>query len=195
MSKDKINDPRYQGWQLYQRLFRYVLPHQLVLYCSVAGYIIFAATTPATTWWLGLTVDAITAENYDELRIISPLLCIAIVLIRGIGGFLGSYSLASIANHIIHKLRCELIDHLVTLPATYFDNNTSGKLVSKFTYDVTQITGAASNAVVVIIREGFTVFGLLIYLMIIDWRLSLTFFIIAPFIAQIVNIASKRFRR
>ena len=82
-----------------------------------------------------------------------------------------------------------------SLPAAYFDRHTSGKLVSKFTYDVTQITGAASNAVAVIIREGFTVVGLLIYLLIIDWRLSLTFLLIAPFVAIIVNIASRRFRR
>ena len=193
-NKGKL-DSQYRGWQLYRRLFRYVAPHHVAIYGSIIGYIIFAATTPATTWWLGFTVDAINAENYEELRILSPLLCIAIVVVRGIGGFMGSYSLAAIANHVIHKLRCELIDHLITLPAAYFDRHTSGKLVSKFTYDVTQITGAASNAVAVIIREGFTVVGLLIYLLIIDWQLSLTFLLIAPFVAIIVNIASRRFRR
>ena len=195
MVNNKQLDTKYRGWQLYRRLFRYVIPHQLAIYGSIVGYLIFAATTPATTWWLGLTVDAINAENYEELRILSPLLCIAIVVVRGIGGFMGSYSLAAIANHVIHKLRCELIDHLITLPSIYFDRNTSGKLVSKLTYDVTQITGAATSAVAVVIREGFTVLGLLIYLLIIDWRLSLTFLIIAPFVAKIVDIASRRFRR
>ena len=67
--------------------------------------------------------------------------------------------------------------------------------MSKFTYDVTQITGAASNAFAVIVREGFTIIGLLVYLMIVDLQLSLTFLIIAPFVALIVNSASKRFRR
>ncbi|MDA1370058.1 MAG: lipid A export permease/ATP-binding protein MsbA [Proteobacteria bacterium] len=195
MANTTQQDSSYQGWQLYKRLFRYVRPHQLALYGSLIGYIIFAATTPATTWWLGMTVDAINAENYAELRIISPLICIAIVIVRGIGGFLGSYSLATIANHVIHKLRCELIDHLIILPAVYFDRNTAGKLVSKLTYDVMQITGAASNAVAVIIREGFTVIGLLMYLLYIDWLLSMTFLIVAPFVALIVNVASRRFRR
>ena len=129
VNKGKL-DTQYRGWQLYRRLFRYVAPHHVAIYGSIIGYIIFAATTPATTWWLGFTVDAINAENYEELRILSPLLCIAIVVVRGIGGFTGSYSLAAIANHVIHKLRCELIDHLITLPAAYFDRHTSGKLVS-----------------------------------------------------------------
>ena len=72
-NKEKL-DTEYRGWQLYRRLFRYVTPHQVAIYGSIIGYIIFAATTPATTWWVGFTVDAITAENYEELRILSPLL-------------------------------------------------------------------------------------------------------------------------
>ena len=195
MGKRKLNHHKYNGWQLYGRLFAYVKIYQLALIGSIFGYLVFAATSPLTAWWLGMTVDAINAENYEELRIISPILCVLIVITRGAGGFLGSYSLATIANNVIHKLRCELIDHLITLPSSYFDKVTSGKLVSKFTYDVTQITGAASNAFAVIVREGFTIIGLLVYLMIVDLQLSLTFLIIAPFVALIVNSASKRFRR
>ena len=195
MAKNKHIDPSYQGWPLYKRLFRYVHDYRLIFLCSLLGYIIFAVTAPWSTWWLGWTVDAINSENYEELRILSPLLCIVIVLVRGIGGFMGSYSIALLANHIMHKLRCELIDHLVELPAAYFDKNTSGKLVSKLTYDVSQIAGAASNAVAVIFREGLTVIGLIIFIMIIDWQLSLTFLIIAPLVGKIVSLASKRFRR
>ena len=195
MARPKITDPRYQGWQLYRRLIRYVTPHQAAIYGTLTGYLIFSAMTPAAAWWLGMTVDAINAENYGDLRILSPLLCVGIVLVRGIGGFLGSYSLAAIANHVVHKLRCELIDHLITLPVAYFDKSSAGKLVSKFTYDINQITGAAGNAAVVIIREGITVIVLLAYLLYIDWRLSLTFLIIAPCVGWVVNLASRRFRR
>ena len=108
---------------------------------------------------------------------------------------MGSYYLAGISNHLVHKLRCELIDRLMRLPARYFDNNSSGRLVSKLTFDVTQITGAASNAVAVAVREGFTVIGLLAYLMYMDWKLSLTFLIIAPVVGKVVSVASKKFRR
>ena len=142
---------------LYSRLFGYIKIFPFAIFGSIFGYIIFAATTPATTWWLGFTVDAISSENYEALRIISPLLCLFIVIIRGVGGFYGSYSLALLANGVIHKLRVELMNHLMQLPVSYFDKITAGKLVSKFTYDVTQIAGAASNAIAVIVREGFTV--------------------------------------
>ena len=188
MQKDKALD-------LYMRLLKYVKAYPVAIFGSIIGYIIFAITTPATTWWLGFTVDAISSENYETLRIVSPVLCLLIVLVRGIGGFCGSYSLALLSNNVIHKLRCDLMNHLIHLPASYFDRITSGKLVSKFTYDITQITGAASNAIAVIVREGFTVLVLLAFLIYIDWQLTLTFIVIAPAVTKVVRIASKYFRR
>ncbi len=183
------------GWELYKRLFSYVLNHKLTIVLALIGYVIFAASTPAATWWLGWTVDAISSENYETLRILSPLICIAITLGRGVGSFLGGYSMAGLANLVMHKLRCQLVDRLVCLPASYFDRHSTGRLVSKVTYDVTQIAGAASDAIAVVFREGFTVIGLLIYLLYIDWQLSLTFLVIAPLVGLIVSFASKKFRR
>jgi len=195
--KPPLSTPQQRdaGWALYRRLFGYVLQHKLVIGLSLLGYLIFAASTPAATWWLGWTVDALTSENYEQARILSPLLCIAIAFGRGIGAFLGSYSMAGLANLVMHKLRCQLVDRLIRLPASYFDRHNAGRLVSKVTYDVSQIAGAASDAIAVIFREGFTVIGLLIYLMWIDWQLSLTFLIIAPIVGKIVSSASKKFRR
>ena len=184
-----------ESWRLYKRLFSYVIPHRMLFVTATLGYIIFALTAPAATWWLGWTVDAIAAEDYEALRVLSPLAFIGLAAVRGIGGFMGSYYLAGISNHMVHKLRCELIDRLIRLPTSYFDKNSSGRLVSKLTYDVMQITGAASNAVAVAVREGFTVVGLLAYLMYMDWKLSLTFLIIAPVVGKVVSVASKKFRR
>lgn len=193
---ESTRQSRLKGsWPLYKRLLRYVLPHRPAMLAAILGYIIFATTSPLTSEWLGWTVDAIANGNYLDLRILSPLACMGIVLVRGVGGFLGSYSLASVSNHMVHKLRCELIQRLIKLPASYFDQNTSGRLVSKLTYDVAQITGAASNAVAIIIREGLMVIGLFSYLMYMDWKLSLTFLLIAPFVGKVVSLASRRFRR
>ena len=195
MSETDRKIGKEESWRLYRRLFSYVIPHRMLFATAILGYIIFALTAPAATWWLGWTVDSITAGDYEALRVLSPLAFIGLAAIRGLGGFMGSYYLAGISNHLVHKLRCELIDRLIRLPSSYFDTNTSGRLVSKLTYDVLQITGAASNAVAVVVREGFTVIGLLAYLMWMDWKLSLTFLIIAPIVGKVVSIASKKFRR
>lgn len=191
MARQKIDQ---QGWQIYKRLLRYVVPHRGVFFISVIGYILFSATGVATAEWLGWTVDQVTAKNADA-RILAPIICVAIVVVRGIGGIMGGYSLEYISNHIIHRLRCEIMEKLLDLPTRYYDISTSGRLVSKVTYDVQQISGAATNAVTVIFREGLTVIGLLAALFWTNWRLSLVFLLVAPCVSFVVSLASKKFRK
>jgi subfamily B ATP-binding cassette protein MsbA len=108
---------------------------------------------------------------------------------------MGSYGIAHVSNHVVHRVRCEMIQHLMNLPVSYFDKSTSGRLVSKVTYDVTQITGAASNALTVVLREGLTVVGLMVALLVTDWKLSMTFLVVAPVVGLTVSAAAKRFRK
>ncbi|MBL4820957.1 MAG: lipid A export permease/ATP-binding protein MsbA [Gammaproteobacteria bacterium] len=195
MTNSERHDGSQHGWHLYKRLLTYIKPHLPAFVISIVGYIIFAATNVATAQWLGWTVDAIEAENFADLRILSPLLCVLIVVVRGIGGVMGSYSITHVANHVVHKLRTEMVQHMLDLPVAYYDRSSAGKLVSKITYDVTQITGAASNALTVTLREGLTVIGLMTALLIADWKLSLTFLVIAPLVGKTVGAATKRFRK
>lgn len=195
MEPGSVADQAQPGWALYRRLLAYVLKHKLVMVAGLIGFTIFAASGPAATQWLGWTLDSISSENYEQARILSPILCIAIALVRGLGSFLGGYSMASLAQRVMHRLRFELNEKLVKLPAAFFDRHTSGRLVSKVTYDVQQIAGAASEAITVIFREGLTVVFYLGQMFFIDWQMTLTFLIIAPLVGWIVSLASKRFRR
>ena len=183
-----------QGWAIYRRLLTYVKPHSGIFAVAIVGYVIFSITGVATAEWLGWTIDQVTARNPDA-RIISPLLCVLIVAVRGVGGFMGGYSLEYISNSIVHRLRCDVMERMVALPVRFYDQSTAGRLVSKVTYDVQQISGAATNAVTVIFREGLTVIGLLIALFWSNWQLSLVFLIVAPCVAGVVRFASGKFRR
>ena len=99
--------------------------------------------------WLGLALG--TAPPSDQALV--PAAIIAIVLIRGFGTFLGTYYIAFAANQMIFKLRVEVFDRFLALPSTYYDQNSSGHLVAKLTYHVTQVTGAATDAVKILFRE------------------------------------------
>ena len=195
MATKNLPESTNPGWALYKRLLSYVIQHKLVMAVGLIGFVIFAASGPAATQWLGWTLDSINSENYEEARILSPLFCIAIAFTRGLGSFMGGYSMANLAQRVMHRLRFELNAKLMKLSATFFDQHTNGRLVSKVTYDVQQIAGAASEAITVIFREGLTVVFYLTQLFLIDWQLTLTFLIIAPVVGSIVSLASKRFRR
>jgi subfamily B ATP-binding cassette protein MsbA len=77
----------------------------------------------------------------------------------------------------------------------YFDQQNSGHLISRITYDVTMVTGAATDAIKVVIREGMTVVFLFGYLLWMNWRLTLVMVAILPIIGLMVSSASRKFRK
>jgi ATP-binding cassette, subfamily B, bacterial MsbA len=185
------------GIALYQRLLSYLKPLRAFFLLGIFGFVIFSA---ASLWFFDLleglidTINsgaAITAEQ--RLRI--PLTLIVIVGFRGLGGFLGPYYMAYISNHVVHRIRTQLMDRFVSLPSSYFDRNTSAHLLSTVTFNVTQISAAVSDALTVILREGILVVALFGYLLYLNWKLTILFVAIMPIISVVVVYASKKFRK
>lgn len=124
-----------------------------------------------------------------------PVYVIFIYLLRGIGLFIGNYAIAVVAENVVHTLRTEMFNKMTILPSAYFDTHGSGQLISKLTYNVAQVTVAATDALKTILREGLTVVLVLGYLFWTNWQLTMVFVCIAPVIAGLVAIAGKRLRR
>lgn len=181
------------GLEVYKRLLAYVKPHWLKFTVSIGGFLLYASTQPMFARLLQYIVDSLQSLNREGIYWV-PVAFISIVLLRGIGSFLGSYFLAMVSNSIIHTLRCQIFERYTVLPTAYFENMNSGHLISRITHNVNLVTSAATNAIKVVVREGLTLIGLVIYLMYMNWLLSLVFLTIAPVIGILVNYASKRFR-
>jgi subfamily B ATP-binding cassette protein MsbA len=124
-----------------------------------------------------------------------PLLIVLIAAWQGVGSFLGNYFLARVSMGVVHDLRVALFDSLLTLPDRYFDMHNSGHLISRITFNVTMVTGAATDAIKVVIREGLTVVFLFAYLLWMNWRLTLVMAALLPVIALLVVSASRKFRK
>jgi subfamily B ATP-binding cassette protein MsbA len=84
---------------------------------------------------------------------------------------------------------------MLTLPTRYYDDNNSAVLVSKVTHEVSGVTSAATGVITVLVKDSLTVVGLLGWLVYLNWRLTLVTFIIAPGVAFVVRVFSKRMRR
>ena len=201
---------------MYRRLLRYMFPYSWAFVISVLGFLIFSGMQVLLADMLQFLVDTIgessnlrsgivsdwvyklglmQGNSTEQLRLVIPIATLAIVVTRGIGFFFGNYYMAVVGRHVVHDLRCELFNHNVRLPISYFETGTSAHVVSRITFNVEQVTGAVTNALKIIIREGVYVIFLLAYLLLVNWRLCLVFLAVAPFIAIVVRFASKRFRR
>ena len=119
---------------------------------------------------------------------------IAISILRGIGYLVGSYGLAYVSNFLVHALRTDILSKYLHLPSDFFNRSMSGHLVSVVTFNVQQVTEAGTRAIKTLLQQGSLVLGLMGYLFYINWKLTLFFIAVMPFIAFLVSVVSKRFR-
>jgi len=141
--------------------------------------------------WMPSVADTNLA---NELHLI-PVFIIIIYLVRGVGLFVGNYAISCVAENVVCTLRTQVFDKLTKLPTAFFDLNNSGQLISKITYNVAQVTLAATDALKILLREGLSVIILFTVLMIVNWQLTMVFVIIAPFLGLLISAASRRLRR
>lgn len=192
--------------RLYLRLLGYLRPMLGWFAVSLLGFVIFASAQPMLASVLKYFVDGITAPSSSTLQNLPligrldltyavPLMMVLIVFWQGIGSFLGNYYLARVSLGLINDLRRALFGSLFHLPNTYFDQNNSGHLISRIAYNVTMVTGAATDAIKIMIREGLTVVFLFGYLIWMNWKLTLVMVAILPVIGIMASGASRKFRK
>ncbi len=209
---DTSNKPS-TDMQIYTRLLAYVVPLWGAFALSILGFVIYSLANVSFAQLISYIVDSLQgtdplssstyASSVQSLfggsgainRTVIPLAIIVIVLFRGVGTFLGNYFITYVGTSLVHALRCELFEQLLRLPSRFYDKNTMGHLVAKVTFHVTQVTGAATDAIRVVIREGFTILGYIGYLVYLNWKLTLIFITVAPLIGLLASYAGRRFRR
>ena len=177
-----------------KRLLGYTFRYKWSFFISVLGFISFAFADIAAVEWIRRIIGFINSEENN----FKPFLALSLIFIalgRGIGFFIGNYFMSKVGFGIVHDLRAELFQKLHELPKSYFDANQSGQLINRITFTTTQVSGAASNAVKTLIREGFLLIGLFIYLLILNFKLTLLLVVTAPLIALIVYFAGKRLKK
>ncbi|MEH6686020.1 MAG: lipid A export permease/ATP-binding protein MsbA [Halopseudomonas sabulinigri] len=199
MSNDQKESFMQSSLRIYARLLGYVKPYWLPFAISIFGFVIFASSQPAMAWVLKYFVDGLNSgENAQFFGVPMiwgfPLFIVGVATYQGIGSFLGNYYIAKVSLGVVHDLRTALFNNFLTLPNRYFDNHSSGHLVSRVTFNVTMVTGAATDAIKVIFREGMSVIFLFGYLLWMNWKLTLVLIAILPIIAVMVNSTSKKFR-
>ncbi|TGD73604.1 lipid A export permease/ATP-binding protein MsbA [Mangrovimicrobium sediminis] len=204
-------------WQLYRRLLGYILPYWWVFALSVFGYLFYSAGNVLLADMMQFLLDGIgNAENPDAglvsrlaydlfyqpgedrlafTRTVFPIAMVLLAFLRAMGYFIGNYFMSRVARDLIHRLRCELFDKMLSAPSAYYDAHSQGALLSRITYNVEQVSGAVTKSLRVIVQEGLTVIGLLGYMLYLNWRLCLVFLAVAPLLALVVSVVGKHFRR
>ncbi len=180
--------------QLYLRLLGYVKPYWRAFAVSIMGMAVTAATEPLLPALLKPLLDGTFVHKDDTVIRLAPILILAIFFVRGVASFIGTYAIGWVGNKLVMDLREEMFRKLLALPARFYDDHATGNLISKLTFDVTQVTVAATSVVTVVVRDSIVIAGLLGWLFYLNWKLTLLSLLMAPVIALLIRTLNGRIR-
>ncbi len=179
---------------IYLRLLGYVRPYRKVFGLAILGMALTALTEPLFPALMKPLLDkGFVPGNRSDLYLI-PLALIAIFVVRGCLTYFTSYAMAWVTNRLIMDLRRQMFDRLLSLPTRFYDDQSSGVLISRVTYGVTDFTSAATTVLTALVRDALTVTGLLCYMLYYDWKLTLIALSVGPLIVGVVRKFGKRLR-
>lgn len=181
---------------LYLRLLRYVRPYWKAVALSLMATAILAATEPMFPALLKPLLDKgfAKSDGFDN-PILIPLGIVGVFLVRGLFNYLSSFGFSWVSNRIITDIRAEMYTRMVHLPASYFQKHASSVPLTKIAYDVNGVASAATNVTVTVLKDGLSVVGLLIWLLWLNWQLTLICFALIPAIAWVMRTFSGRLRK
>lgn len=182
-------------WQNFKRLMKNAKPYNAGLLFSILSLLAYSGIDAFFISQMRVLIDeGLTGTNPDFIKY-APIGIIILMTLRGLFSFSGNYLLAWVGNNVVTDLRQQLFEHIVKMPVSYHDKESTGSLISKLTYDAEQVLQATGKSLQTLVQQGALVFFLLVVLFYNSWQLTLIFLVLTPVIAVVVAYVSKRFRK
>ncbi|MGS1115918.1 lipid A export permease/ATP-binding protein MsbA [Castellaniella sp. UC4442_H9] len=124
-----------------------------------------------------------------------PLAVVALMLLRGVCTFGGTYLMSWVANNMLLGLRREMFERLLGMSDETFRTRDRGRLLNRFTIDAGNVSGLSTEVIRVLVRESLTVVALLAVLLYMSWQLTLIVLIMLPLSVLTGRYFVRRLRR
>src|SRR5471032_3175846 len=178
------------------RLLRVVKPYRARALLSLLTMAGTAATAPMLNQALKLLLEHGFGQRELGFSLwLVPLLLISIFTLRGLTTFSTSYLNNWVLTRVLNDLRRAMFERLLRLPVARFQQETTGGMINTIINDVRQVVDMINSVFVAFVRDALVVAGLLVYLLYLNWRLTLVALVIVPTTAVIVRTTTKRLRK
>src|SRR5215468_9987446 len=181
MQEEEVLGKAYDA-RLMRRLITYLKPHKKYVALALV-LILFESGLEVTFPWLTkISIDRyIAVGNLGGLAVIAGIY-VALLFIRFVSASAETYVLQNTGQKIMYDMRMQTFKHLHTLPISFFDKNPVGRLITRVTTDVDVLNDMFSAGIVSIFGDIFTLLGILIAIMILNWQLGLVTMSVVPLI-------------
>ncbi|MCG8709041.1 lipid A ABC transporter ATP-binding protein/permease MsbA [Brenneria sp. 4F2] len=189
-----LNDKDLSTWQTFRRLWPMISPFKTGLAVAAVALVVNAAGDTLMLSLLKPLLDEGFGKTDRSVLVWMPFVVIGLMLMRGVSGFVSSYCVSWVSGKVVMAMRRRLFQHIMGMPVTFFDQQSTGTLLSRITYDSEQVAASSSGALITVIREGASIIGLFILMFYYSWQLSIILLVIAPIVSVAIRLVSKRFR-
>jgi ATP-binding cassette subfamily B protein len=173
--------------RLMRRLLGYLRPYKRQVAIALAAIVAFSVLELAPPYLIKLVIDRyIPAGDLQGVALVAML-----YLGVQLGTFLLEYTqtvtLQMLGQRIMFDIRMQVYTHLQRLDVRFYDRNPVGRLMTRVTSDVDVLNDLFTSGVVSVFGDMFTLAGIMVVLIVMDWRLALIAFSVLPLIALVAQ--------
>ncbi len=181
--------------RLYRRLLQFAKPYWHRLLAAMFCMAFVSGSTAAFALLVKPALDNIFIEKDLFWLKIIPIVVLAVSLIKGMADYGQSYLMAHVGQRIITDIRDRLYHHMQRLSLSFFTRHPTGVLISRITNDVNLIQGAVTNAITGILKDCFTIIGLVGVVFYRDWFMAIIAFFIFPWMILPIFYFGRKLRK
>jgi len=180
---------------LYLRLLAYLKPYWPKLVFAMIFMALVASTNGLTAYIVKPVLDNIFFEKNATMLSIIPFGVVILYLLKGVFDYFQAYLMGFVGQKVITDIRDEIFNALQKQPLAYFDKTPTGTIISRIINDVTLVQSAVSDAFTAILKDTFTIIGLMFVVFYRDWKLATIAFVVLPFAIYPIVSFGRRLRR
>ncbi len=180
---------------VYKRLWGYTRKYWFMFIIGVLGVSLDAGMQALFIGFVEPLIDRVFVEKDAAYGTWLAAGVMGVVLLRILGHFAGAYGMEWTGRRVVADLRRELFASYLHLPATFYDRNSPGQLISKLAYNSEQVSHAATKAVISAFRDILLLIYLVLLMLYTNARLTAVLLILVPVVSLVVTVISRKFRK
>ena len=181
----------FLDFNLFKRLLDYVLVYKLIFVFVAVAAILISLFSTLTPYLIKVAVDDYLAVGKYEDFLLLICLMIGNLILTVVFMFLFSYYANLLGQKVIYDIRVKLFNHILNFKMTYFDRSSVGRLVTRAVNDMETIASIFSQGLFMIVADLMQMLVVVLVMLALSWKLSLTIFAILPFIL----FATRKFQK
>lgn len=180
---------------IFQKFLPILQPYKVHLVIAMIGMVAVGGFNALQAYMVKPLLDEIFFDRNEKLLTLLPLALVLVFCVKGVFYYIYNYLLEMVGQSIIHNLRNRIYSHLLQMPLHFFHQHPTGELISRIVNDVRLLQDSITHAIIRMLRDFFSVIGLIGVIFYMDWRLALISMVFIPLAATPIVVFGKKFRK